>query len=49
MYEHCGLDGAQAGRAVEWVMNSLINDLKRKVEECSSSPRSRTKDARQQP
>lgn len=30
MYEHWGLDGVEAGRAVEWAINTLIDELRRK-------------------
>lgn len=29
MHDHWGLDGEQAGRAVEWAMNALLRDLRR--------------------
>lgn len=32
MHEQWGLDGAQAGRAVEWAINTLLDELRRKGE-----------------
>jgi hypothetical protein len=33
MYEQWGLSGAEAGRAVEWAINALFNELDRKEED----------------
>jgi AcrR family transcriptional regulator len=33
MYEQWGLSGAEAGRAVEWAINALFNELHRKEED----------------
>jgi hypothetical protein len=33
MYEQWGLGGAEAGRAVEWAINALFNELHRKEED----------------
>lgn len=30
MHDHWGLDGEQAGRAVEWAINALVEDLQRR-------------------
>ena len=30
MYEHWGLDGVEAGRAIEWAINTIIDELRRK-------------------
>ncbi len=43
MHDHWGLDGAQAGRAVEWAMNTLLRDLRQggRHEHVGAEPRDR--------
>jgi hypothetical protein len=33
MYEHWGLSGVEAGRAVEWAINALLEALRREEKE----------------
>jgi AcrR family transcriptional regulator len=37
MYEQWGLSGAEAGRAVEWAINALFNELDRKEEDWNTT------------
>jgi hypothetical protein len=37
MYEQWGLSGAEAGRAVEWAITALFNELHRKEEEWNTT------------
>jgi len=38
MYEHWGLSGAEAGRAVEWAVNTLLDELRRNEDRREAKP-----------
>lgn len=48
MHDHWGLDGEQAGRAVEWAINALLGDLRRggSHEHIGAEPRDGSEDHR---